>query len=48
MEKGGEIDDCITTSEAIEQSSKLTDEQRDKLPLPGQVDFINGGPPSQV
>ncbi|XP_057863874.2 DNA (cytosine-5)-methyltransferase 1B [Cryptomeria japonica] len=47
MEKGGDIDDCISTSEAIEQSSKLTDEQRDKLPLPGQVDFINGGPPCQ-
>ncbi|KAH9315101.1 hypothetical protein KI387_023728, partial [Taxus chinensis] len=47
MEKGGDTDDCISTSEAIEQSSKLTDEQKHKLPLPGQVDFINGGPPCQ-
>lgn len=48
MEKGGDIDDCISTQEAVELSLELTDEQKSKLPLPGQVDFINGGPPCQV
>eukprot|EP01018_Ginkgo_biloba_P000890 Gb_34186 [translate_table: standard] len=47
MEKGGEINDCISTAEAADLSSKLTEEQKSKLPLPGQVDFINGGPPCQ-
>lgn len=48
MEKGGDIDDCISTQEAVELSLELTDEQKSKLPLPGQVDFINGGPSCQV
>jgi DNA (cytosine-5)-methyltransferase 1 len=48
MEKGGDEEDCISTTEAVELSAKLTDEQRKNLPMPGQVDFINGGPPCQV
>lgn len=48
MEKGGDIDDCISTSEVAELCLELTDEQKSKLPLPGQVDFIDGGPPCQV
>eukprot|EP01018_Ginkgo_biloba_P018917 Gb_24436 [translate_table: standard] len=47
MEKGGDLEDCISTAEAAELSAKLTDEQKRSLPLPGQVDFINGGPPCQ-
>lgn len=47
MEKGGDVEDCISTTEAAELSAKLTDEQRKNLPMPGQVDFINGGPPCQ-
>ncbi|KAJ7541010.1 hypothetical protein O6H91_10G041100 [Diphasiastrum complanatum] len=47
MEKGGDLDDCLSTPEAAELSSKLTEEQKSKLPMPGNVDFINGGPPCQ-
>ncbi|WCJ21819.1 DNA (cytosine-5-)-methyltransferase family protein [Euphorbia peplus] len=47
MEKCGETDDCISTSEAIELASKLDEKVIADLPLPGQVDFINGGPPCQ-
>lgn len=48
MEKCGDIDDCISTSEAAELASSLKQADLDNLPLPGQVDFINGGPPCQV
>jgi len=48
MEKGGDQDDCVSTTEANELAAKLTEEQKSTLPLPGQVDFINGGPPCQV
>lgn len=48
MQKCGDGDDCVSTSEAVEQSSSLCEEEVDNLPLPGQVDFINGGPPCQV
>ncbi|XP_039683076.1 DNA (cytosine-5)-methyltransferase 1 [Medicago truncatula] len=47
MEKCGDIDDCITTTEAAELASKLDEKDLSNLPLPGQVDFINGGPPCQ-
>jgi site-specific DNA-cytosine methylase len=30
------------------QASKLDETYLSSLPLPGQVDFINGGPPCQV
>ncbi|XP_010553726.1 PREDICTED: DNA (cytosine-5)-methyltransferase 1-like isoform X2 [Tarenaya hassleriana] len=47
MEKFGDLDDCISTSEAAELAASLADDQKNALPSPGQVDFINGGPPCQ-
>ncbi|KAF1897087.1 hypothetical protein Lal_00034789 [Lupinus albus] len=47
MEKCGDTDDCISTSEASELASKLDEKEIDNLPMPGKVDFINGGPPCQ-
>ncbi|OEL19493.1 DNA (cytosine-5)-methyltransferase 1A, partial [Dichanthelium oligosanthes] len=47
MDKCGDADDCISTSEAAERASKLSDEKIKNLPVPGEVDFINGGPPCQ-
>nr|ACX83569.1 DNA methyltransferase [Hieracium piloselloides] len=43
----GDVDDCISTTEADEQAAKLDEEMIKNLPRPGQVDFINGGPPCQ-
>jgi len=48
MEKCGDIDDCISTIEAAELAAKLDEKEGSSLPMPGQVDFINGGPPCQV
>lgn len=48
MQKCGDADDCISTPEAVELAEKLDKVEVDNLPLPGQVDFINGGPPCQV
>ncbi|PPD84976.1 hypothetical protein GOBAR_DD18085 [Gossypium barbadense] len=48
MEKCGDVDDCISTSEAAEFAASLDEKEINDLPLPGQVDFINGGPPCQV
>ncbi|XP_006847211.2 DNA (cytosine-5)-methyltransferase 1B [Amborella trichopoda] len=47
MEKCGDIDDCICTPEAADHALKLSEDKKNNLPLPGQVDFINGGPPCQ-
>lgn len=47
MQKCGDLDDCVHTSEASELAAKLSEEELVNLPLPGQVDFINGGPPCQ-
>ncbi|CAB4264150.1 unnamed protein product [Prunus armeniaca] len=47
MEKCGDTDDCIATSEAAELAASLDEKVKNDLPLPGQVDFINGGPPCQ-
>ncbi|PKA56742.1 DNA (cytosine-5)-methyltransferase 1B [Apostasia shenzhenica] len=47
MEKCGDADDCISTSEAAELAAGLDEEKLKNLPMPGQVDFINGGPPCQ-
>ncbi|KAK1606381.1 hypothetical protein QYE76_030054 [Lolium multiflorum] len=47
MGKCGDADDCISTSEASERAAKLSDEQIKNLPVPGEVEFINGGPPCQ-
>lgn len=44
----GDEDDCISTSDAAEMAAKLDETELKKLPRPGQVDFINGGPPCQV
>ncbi|KAF5803309.1 putative DNA (cytosine-5-)-methyltransferase [Helianthus annuus] len=43
----GDTDDCISTSEAEEMAAKLDEDEIKNLPRPGQVDFINGGPPCQ-
>lgn len=48
MQKCGDIDDCISTPEAAELATSLDEKEISNLPLPGQVDFINGGPPCQV
>jgi DNA (cytosine-5)-methyltransferase 1 len=48
MERCGDADDCISTSEAAKLASSLDAKVINGLPLPGQVDFINGGPPCQV
>ncbi|CAJ1952413.1 unnamed protein product [Sphenostylis stenocarpa] len=47
MEKSGDIDDCISTSDAAELAAKLDEKEISSLPMPGQVDFVNGGPPCQ-
>lgn len=44
----GDTDDCISTTEAQEMAAKLEEDEIRNLPRPGQVDFINGGPPCQV
>lgn len=44
----GDEDDCISTSDAAEMAAELDETEIKKLPRPGQVDFINGGPPCQV
>lgn len=43
----GDTDDCMSTSEAEEMAAKLDENEINNLPRPGQVDFINGGPPCQ-
>lgn len=48
MEKCGDVDDCISTSEAAELATSLDEKEINNLPMPGEVDFINGGPPCQV
>lgn len=48
MHKSGDADDCISTPEAAEFAASMDQVEVDNLPLPGQVDFINGGPPCQV
>ncbi|XP_057547555.1 DNA (cytosine-5)-methyltransferase 1A-like [Amaranthus tricolor] len=47
MSACGDEDDCISTSDALEEAKKLDDKAISDLPRPGQVDFINGGPPCQ-
>uniref|UniRef100_A0A7N0T469 DNA (cytosine-5)-methyltransferase n=1 Tax=Kalanchoe fedtschenkoi TaxID=63787 RepID=A0A7N0T469_KALFE len=47
MEKCGDSNECISTAEAAELVAKLDEKDVSNLPLPGQVDFINGGPPCQ-
>ncbi|KAJ7982709.1 DNA (cytosine-5)-methyltransferase [Quillaja saponaria] len=47
MGKCGDEDDCISTSEAVELAASLDEKLINDLPMPAQVDFINGGPPCQ-
>ncbi|ESQ46215.1 hypothetical protein EUTSA_v10000011mg [Eutrema salsugineum] len=47
MERCGDQDECISTKEANELAAKLDENQKRTLPMPGKVDFINGGPPCQ-
>ncbi|XP_050379658.1 DNA (cytosine-5)-methyltransferase 1-like [Argentina anserina] len=47
MDKCGDMDDCISTTDANDLAAALDDKVKSDLPLPGQVDFINGGPPCQ-
>ncbi|CAI5459956.1 unnamed protein product [Closterium sp. Yama58-4] len=47
MEQAGQLGDCVSTPEADEAAAKMAEAERGKLPLPGQVDFVNGGPPCQ-
>ncbi|XP_004287724.1 PREDICTED: DNA (cytosine-5)-methyltransferase 1-like [Fragaria vesca subsp. vesca] len=47
MDKCGDTDDCISTTDANDLASALDEKEKSDLPLPGQVDFINGGPPCQ-
>lgn len=48
MASCGDVDDCISTAEAAELAEKLDEKEINSLPKPGEVDFINGGPPCQV
>ncbi|KAI8027434.1 DNA (cytosine-5)-methyltransferase 1A [Camellia lanceoleosa] len=43
----GDADDCISTLEVAELAAKLDEKEINNLHRPGQVDFINGGPPCQ-
>jgi len=47
MVKAGLVEDCHAPEENREAASKFTDQQIEALPLPGQVNFICGGPPCQ-
>ncbi|KAK3229411.1 hypothetical protein Dsin_001292 [Dipteronia sinensis] len=47
MSACGDVDDRISTPEASELAEKLDETEINNLPRPGQVDFINGGPPCQ-
>lgn len=47
MSACGDEDDCLSTPEASEEAKKLDEKEINDLPRPGQVDFINGGPPCQ-
>ncbi|XP_024387799.1 DNA (cytosine-5)-methyltransferase 1A isoform X2 [Physcomitrium patens] len=47
MERGGDSDECLSTPDAQEMASALSDEKKKLLPAQGEVDFINGGPPCQ-
>ncbi|KAK1565123.1 hypothetical protein Q3G72_019278 [Acer saccharum] len=48
MSACGDVDDCISTPEAAELAEKIDEKEINNLPRPGQVEFINGGPPCQV
>ncbi|VFQ73766.1 unnamed protein product [Cuscuta campestris] len=47
MKKCGDDEDCVATQEASELAAAMDEKEVNSLPLPGEVDFINGGPPCQ-
>ncbi|GMH24456.1 hypothetical protein Nepgr_026299 [Nepenthes gracilis] len=47
MSACGDQDDCISTPEAADLVEKLDEKVINNLPRPGEVEFINGGPPCQ-
>ncbi|GFH06104.1 cytosine-specific methyltransferase [Haematococcus lacustris] len=47
MEKAGVLDDCDACDDCMEAAAKLSPEYVADLPLPGEVEFIMGGPPCQ-
>lgn len=48
MSACGDKEDCFSTPEVNDLATKLDEKEINNLPLPGQVEFINGGPPCQV
>ncbi len=47
MEKADLADDCDACDDAMEAAARLSAEDRAALPVPGEVEFIMGGPPCQ-
>ena len=47
MSKAGLVDDCDACEDAVEAAGRLSAEDLEALPLPGDVEFIMGGPPCQ-
>lgn len=47
MSTCGDLDDCVSTPDASVLAEKLDEKVISNLPRPGEVDFINGGPPCQ-
>lgn len=47
MEKAGLLEDCEASEEAVKESDTMSAEEKAKLPSPGEVGFLCGGPPCQ-
>ena len=47
MEKAGLADECEACEDCMDAAAALSAEDRAALPLPGEVEFIMGGPPCQ-
>ncbi len=47
MEKANLADDCDACDDCMDAAMRLSPEDRGALPLPGEVEFIMGGPPCQ-
>lgn len=48
MKKCGDVGECVSTLEAVQLSELMNEFNIQNLPVPGDVDFITGGPPCQV
>ena len=48
MAKAGQSEQCEASEECVAESAALGADTVATLPLPGEVDFICGGPPCQV